>query len=137
MFYPLTWTAFLSSQYRRLELIRSPLQSITSITITHGTGTTDTLTTDQYTLDTDTDPATLMLNGYTLLQQDRLCVNYVAGYGNNDSYVPAPLKQAILIIVGNLYAHRGDEDYSMSNVWKQLCNPYKITFFGAIETDGR
>lgn len=38
-------------------------------------------------------------------REDAVSVTYVAGYGNADA-VPAPIKAAILLIVGHLYENR-------------------------------
>jgi len=38
-----------------------------------------------------------------------MVVEYVTGFGSSPSDVPAPIRQAVLIILANLYERRGDE----------------------------
>lgn len=49
------------------------------------------------------------------------------GYGALASQVPMAIKQAILEYVAGMYDHRGDTDYSVPLMAKQLLDPYRTT----------
>jgi len=42
--------------------------------------------------------------------QNGVSIEYIAGYGDNASDVPSALRRAIILIVGHMYANRGDCD---------------------------
>jgi hypothetical protein len=132
------WFPLVGYQGRRIELPRSPVQSVTSITITHPDGTIETADPSQFVVDNATDPAAVLLNGFSLNPTDRMAVSYVAGYGNSPDTVPASLRQAVLLITAHLYTHRGDDDLSeLPTAAKRLCDPHRVSFFGGVTADGR
>lgn len=93
-----------------------PLQSVSSITYIDLAGATQTVSAADYhviaptgaagwieLVDTKTWPAAVAD------RPDAVRVDFVAGYGAA-SAVPVPIKQAALLMVGELYANRGDVD---------------------------
>lgn len=89
-----------------------PLQSIVSITYTDEDGNDHTLSTDVYAVDTYSEPGRVVLKpGQTWPTADlwpagAIRIQFVAGYGDNASDIPQPIRQAILLLVGHLYENR-------------------------------
>lgn len=94
-----------------LELPRPPLVSVTSISYTLEAGTTSTLSTSVYGVDTDSEPGRLYLKPGQSWPSDSLYpvagvrIRYVAGYGNPGD-VPRTYRQALLLLVGHWYENR-------------------------------
>lgn len=76
-------------------------------------GAAGTVSAGDYVVDTDEEPGRVVLkSGETwpavvLREAAGVRVRFTAGYGNA-SAVPAPIKQAILLLVGSLYENRED-----------------------------
>ena len=90
-----------------LQLPRGPVQSVTHIKYDDIAGVEQTLSTDYYTLDNVGHPAWIVLNnGYdwpeVLDGINTVRVTYVAGY----TTVPAPVKLAMLLLIGLWYDNR-------------------------------
>ncbi|MEM8668730.1 MAG: head-tail connector protein [Planctomycetota bacterium] len=91
----------------------APLQSITSIIYRDIAGTETTMPAEDYVVDSRSEPGRVMpSDGVTWPSvKDRVVgstvlVTFVAGYGPNESDVPAPIRQAILLLLGHYYYHR-------------------------------
>lgn len=98
--------------FEALELPRPPLQSVTHVKYTDGDGVVQTLDPLEYTVDTKSEPGRL-IPAYgkvwpsTRTVPNAVEVQYKAGFGGAGS-VPEHWKQAILLILGQLYENRGD-----------------------------
>ena len=104
-----------------IELPRSPLSSVTSITYTNAGGTAGQTFTD-ITADTYHTPGRVVLNydeSWPDYREDynAVVIRFVAGYGATSSSVPAAVRQAILLMVGHWFEHR--EEASEMNL-KQM-----------------
>ena len=90
-----------------IELPRPPLQSVTEITYVDSDGATQTLSTDNYTVDSLSEPGRIMFEDMPNIKStiNALTVEYVAGY-SDASEVPAGIKQAILILVEHWFDFR-------------------------------
>lgn len=94
-----------------ISLPRPPLQSVTSVVYTDEDGTEQTLSTDDYSVDTHSEPGRVALKAGKSWPSDSLQsgspirVRYVAGYGTVN-LVPQRYKQAILLLVGHWYENR-------------------------------
>ena len=105
-----TWDMFLDEwpDEKYIEVRYPPLQSVTSVTYTDSGGTVNTLSTEKYEVDTDSEPGRVTLKygkswpSDTLWPNNPIKVRYVAGYGSSGSDVP----QAILTAIKMLVAHR-------------------------------
>jgi uncharacterized phiE125 gp8 family phage protein len=88
-----------------------PLQSITSITYVDEDGTTTTLDTSTYVVDTYREPGLVLLASgaswpaVTLAESSAIRVRFVAGWDDVDE-IPQRYKQAALLLIGHLYEHR-------------------------------
>jgi uncharacterized phiE125 gp8 family phage protein len=110
-----TATAF-PFQTDPIELSRSPLQSVTSVTygnVDDGTYPANMTTVDPtgYRLSKGkVVPTITPLDAWpTLAPGDTVEITFVAGFGPARSDVPAPFKQAALLLVGNWYENREQE----------------------------
>lgn len=122
-----------------LHLPLPPLQSVTSIQYYDASNVLQTYNASNYNVFTDAETGYLKLlagSSWPAMYQrdDAMIVTFVAGYGASGSAVPTPIRQALLLAIGRLYANRGDEgapltDLSMAE--KSLLNPYRLTQFDA------
>ena len=90
-----------------IVLPRSPIKSVTSVVYVDTAGANQTWSSANYIADTTSDPGGVYL-AYgaswpdTRSQRHAVTITYVAGY----TIVPQRLKQAMLLIIGELYARR-------------------------------
>lgn len=102
--------------YGIIQLERTPLDSISSITYYDTNGTQQTLSTDVYeSVSNDTCAFVVLKPGQTWpsVQSDKyeaVTVAYTAGYGAATTDVPATARNGILRLVADMYHNRGDED---------------------------
>lgn len=95
-----------------IDLPYPPLVSVTSVTFRDTATTTDTLSSStEYEVVTDATPGQVQLRyGQTwpqaLDQPQSVTIVYVAGYGANESLIPAPIRHALKLLVGHLYENR-------------------------------
>lgn len=115
---------------RPVELPRSPVSHVVSVS-TGQWGDADTvLDASQYFADTSTEPARLrLLHGTAPFESDHVAVNFVAGYGA-PAAVPAPIKLAILMLTAFYYENRGDAGGEMPDAARALLWPYRLYSFG-------
>lgn len=95
-----------------LELRPYPLQSVDEISYTDEAGTEATFASSNYLVDTVSEPGRLRLRSsaswpsVTLQELNGLVVEFTAGFGDDGSAVPAPLRQALLLLVAHWYENR-------------------------------
>jgi len=99
----------------RLYMPWGPLSSVTSITYTDAAGSSQTVATSVYGVNTTTQPGFIHLkyNQFwpTSLRQDValpdvVVITYVAGYGATGADVPATMRQAIKLLALHLFENR-------------------------------
>ncbi len=96
-----------------IELPISPVQSVTAANFTYvdATGATTQVPTSVYELDIISDPARIYL-AYdqdwpeNRIQRNAISIEFVAGYGVKPTQVPAPIRQAIRMMVVHHYETR-------------------------------
>lgn len=132
-----TWALYLDSFPDQIELPNSPVQSVTSIKYIDVDGVEQTLSTLQYDVHTQNEPA-LIVPAYGKTwpsirsQLNAITVEFVAGWQIQQS-VPGPIKSALLLIIGHLYENR--ENASPLNMHQlpyganALLFPYRIIRF--------
>lgn len=119
-----------------IRLPRPPLSSVSSVSYVDVDGATQTFT--DYTVD-DYDPARLVpAYGYswpsTRDVNKAVSVTYVAGYGAAGSSVPAPIRQAMLILIAHAFEYRepvivGQTIAEVPMSVDMLLNPYRLRSF--------
>ncbi len=127
-----SWTLWLDCWPRdcAVDIPLPPLQSVTSVTVYAPDGTTITLDAALYQIDAASAPARLALKPgaslpANLRTMNAVAIAFTAGYGDTGD-VPAPVCEAILEIVANLYAHRGDTPAEQPLEALALLAPYRI-----------
>jgi uncharacterized phiE125 gp8 family phage protein len=94
-----------------IKLPYAPLVSVVSVGYTDCDGTTYSMSTDDYTVDTKSEPGRIVLEytgswpSVTLHPVNPIDIEYVSGYGTSTN-VPKIIKQAMLLIAGDLYKNR-------------------------------
>lgn len=94
-----------------IALRRGPVASVTSVKYIDATGTLQTLASSEYSVDADALPPTIV-PAYgktwptTRDQGAAVTVDYVTGYGAAGGAAPAPVRAAILLMLGDLYQNR-------------------------------
>ena len=108
-----TWELVLDD-WPRLPLVfpKPPLQSVTSIKYTDIDGAESIFSSAAYQVDADSWPGRLVLKigqswpTVTLREIGGVVIRFVAGYGGAIEDVPAPIRQAMQLIISDLYENR-------------------------------
>lgn len=114
-----------------IELLRPPVTEVTSVTYIDAAGTTQTLDPSTYVVDTASEPARLVPVAAWPSAASRpgaVTVTYKAGYANAAA-VPMPLKQWMLLAVGDLYELRqrsSDKPALPQHFADSLLGPYRL-----------
>jgi uncharacterized phiE125 gp8 family phage protein len=150
----LTWTLTPEDPLRpadsrlwgNLTLPRSPVSAINSVIATDTYGNVTTIaaaalpiaswaTLLGYMADLAHSPAKLVIGGNTVLVDGRslrgtalqhLQIEFVAGYGADPSFLDPPVANAVLMMVGYLYEHRGDDVAGLPMAVEWLLDPYRV-----------
>lgn len=108
------WDLFLAEwpEDDEFEIPLPPLQSVTSVTYKDTDGNSSTFSSDDYIVDTDSEPGRVVLAygeswpSTSLYPSNPITVRFTAGYGDAATDVPEAIRQAILLLVGHLYENR-------------------------------
>jgi len=99
-----------------IEIPRPPLVSITHVKYYGTGGTATTMTAGNYYAATNSEPGMLCLAygevwpSATLRPNEGVEIQFLAGYGSVASTVPVEVRQAMKLIIGDMYEHREDSD---------------------------
>jgi uncharacterized phiE125 gp8 family phage protein len=122
-------------EFSEISFLRFPAQTITSIKYDADDDTEKTVSTSIYTLNTYTEPQIILRNvgeewPIDLADKNnRIRVRYTAGFGSAPSSVPANIRAAILIILGELYENREDRVSALPKASHRLLEPWRICRF--------
>ncbi|MBX9592496.1 MAG: head-tail connector protein [Hyphomonadaceae bacterium] len=107
------WAYFLDAwaRGRALELPLRPVRSITAVRLYDENAVATTLAPASYVLDGAGTPARLVRQGARLWPKPGRTANgievaFTAGYGDAAADVPAPIRQALLLLIAHWYEHR-------------------------------
>ena len=118
--------------------LSAPLQSVTSVKYLDENGVEQTLASNQYVVDTYSEPAAIYpAYGVTFPnlydQENNVKIRYVVGFtsgGSPDTNpLPEPLKFAMMLIIGDLYANReagGEKAYQINPTVMNLLQFYRL-----------
>lgn len=106
-----TWQLTLDAFPTVIRPPRPRLQSASSLQYVDTNGTTQTLATSEYRVDTQQEPGRITEAFGQFWPSTRdvtgaVTLTYVAGYGDAPSDVPQPIKQAMLLLIGSWYEQR-------------------------------
>lgn len=113
------------------------LQTVTSITYTDSNGVTQTLATDQYLVDSNSEPGRItpaygLVWPSTRWQTNAVKVRFVAGYADAAA-VPQSIKSWMLLAIGSMFENRESElTGSISKQLEFVCgllDPYRVVQF--------
>ncbi len=111
-----TWDLYLDAfPMNEICLPLRPLQEIVSIKYDDTNGTEQTVSSTDYIVDIASYRGRVVLAPGKSWPAARDAINSVrvrfkAGYGNTPEAVPAIYRQAMLLLIGHLYEHRGDAE---------------------------
>lgn len=115
---------------RPLEIPRSPLISVQSVTLGGIETEERVLDASEYSVDLHTEPGRLLQRTKSPTAFQRMVVRFTAGYGTDPISVPSPIRNAILLMAAWLYEHRGDAEGDMPKAAQMLLAPYRLVTFG-------
>jgi uncharacterized phiE125 gp8 family phage protein len=127
-----TWDLYLDRfpcGLRPIELPRCPVTAVSSITYTDSDGATQTWSSANYTYDLYSEPARITLAYQATWPTARLITNsirvrFTAGYASA-ALVPAPIKQAMLLMIEAMYKQRDDGEAS-NQASRNLLDQYRL-----------
>lgn len=105
------WRLTMDSFPDAFELMQPPIIAVQSVQFVDEAGVLQTLDPADYTLDSVSEPGYLVPAfgkewPAVRNQPNAVTVNYTAGYGTEAASVPAPLKQWMLLAIGDMYSYR-------------------------------
>jgi uncharacterized phiE125 gp8 family phage protein len=112
-----------------VEIPLPPLQTVTAVTVYAPDGTATVIDPSTYTVDAASQPARIAFSciaPIALRAINGVAIAFDAGYGATADTVPAPVREAILEIVAELYANRGDGPAEISTISQALLAPYRM-----------
>jgi uncharacterized phiE125 gp8 family phage protein len=141
-----TWRTLMSTVFEyfdadfhgEIDIDTYPVSTIDSIKYYNTSNVLTTISATEYEYNLNVSPATIRpKSGYywpsPAIRYDAVIVRFTAGYASA-ALVPAAIKQAILMIIGHLYANRedvvtGTQVNTMPQSSKYLLNPYRVNRF--------
>ena len=127
------WDFILDEAPAEIVIPLPPLQVVNGITVIAEDGTETTVDEDIYVVDAGgSQPGRVRLKPGCSWPDHRgfasFVVNFDAGYGDAAADVPAPIRQAMLVIVAHMFENRGDAKAAeeMPALAAVLLQPYRI-----------
>lgn len=102
---------YITPRYGILEIPKGQLQSVTYVKYVDTTEQQVTMNTNDYQVDTNTDPGRIYFKNIPAITTNMLSpinIRFVCGYGNAGSNIPEDIKHAMLVQIAYLYEHRED-----------------------------
>lgn len=109
-----------SNPMQEFYLMRYPVQSVTSITYLDGDGNSQTLSADNYVVDTTGNLCRIALKSNQTFptirdQINSVTITYIAGWDDTAS-IPETIKTAMKLLISHFYERRADSASSYSTV---------------------
>ena len=132
-----TWRVYLDSWPRKriVTIPVAPLIAVETVTVYGGDGEPATVDADDYEVDAVSVPGRLILAAGTPGAAGRSAngieIDVTCGYGASSIDVPAPLRQAVMMLVAHWYEHRGAVGHDLAGEipplgFDALIAPYRI-----------
>lgn len=131
------WSYFVDAWPRSREVVLplKPVQAVTSVRVWSQDGTSQTLSADSYTLDGEGTPPRLVLSRSAAppapgRNASGIEIAFSAGYGDTGADVPAPIRQALLLLVTHWFENRephraSASDTEIPHMVSALLAPYR------------
>ncbi len=112
-----------------------PLQAISDVKVYDTSGTPSQVSTGNYVADVTGNPGRLVATGLGLpipgQKANGIEIAFTAGYGDAQTDVPAPIRQALLMLVAHWYEHRdpveiGTPGVAIPAAVSRLLKPYRL-----------
>jgi uncharacterized phiE125 gp8 family phage protein len=119
---------------REIDLPMAPLRSVGGVRVKDALGNATTVSEQSYLVDLASRPPRLVWNNSTPplpgLVAKGIEIDLTAGFGDDASSVPAPLKHAILMLTAHWYEHRdpreiGNDRARIPDAVSDLINPFR------------
>ena len=109
-----TWREWYSPNPTQIVVSLGPVQSVSAIKYYDADNTLQTDTLSNYlVLGTSSRTTIKPKSGFTwpttFARDDAIAIEYVIGYGNSDTDIPATIRQALLMLVAHYYENRENE----------------------------
>lgn len=116
-----------------VELPLGPVQAVTAVRVLDGAGVAQTVPPESYVADVAGNPARVVARGgWPAPGQpaNGVEIDFRAGFGATADDVPAPVRQALLLLVAHWYEHRdpievGSKDAAIPPAVSNLLQPYR------------
>jgi uncharacterized phiE125 gp8 family phage protein len=113
-----------------VEIPLPPSQAVTSLTTYASDDTATVLDASLYQVDLASAPARVTLKSPASAANTRtlnaVAIAFTAGYGDDASDVPQAIRTAILEILADLYANRGDVNSNPPSTAQAMLAPYRV-----------
>lgn len=117
-----------------IEIPLRPVQSVSAVRVFAASGMVTTLAPQDYLVDTASTPPRLVRTGVWPEPGKAargIEIDFVAGYGPAAANVPAPIRQALLLLVAHWYEHRdpieiGSAEAALPAALSELLMPYRL-----------
>lgn len=131
------WSYFVDAWPRSREIVLplKPVQTVTTVRVWAQDGTSQTLAAETYTLDGEGMPPRLVLSRSAALpapgrSASGIEIAFSAGFGDAGIDVPAPIRQALLLLVAHWFENRepnriGAADTEIPHMISTLLAPYR------------
>ena len=131
------WSYFVDAWPRNREIVLplKPVQAVANVRVWAQDGTSQTVSTDAYTLDGEGTPPRLVLSRSAAppapgRSASGIEIAFDAGYGDAGADVPAPIRQALLLLVAHWFENRephriGATDTEIPHMVSTLLAPYR------------
>lgn len=114
-----------------VRLEPQPVRSVDAVTLRAADGTATVLSADDYVVDLASSRLRISAGGLRPFGGHQVEIDITAGYGTEATDVPAPLRQAILMLVAHWYQHReaalADPPEAVALGVAGLTRPYRLT----------
>jgi uncharacterized phiE125 gp8 family phage protein len=124
-----SWILWRDAWAEQFEIPLPPLQAVTAVTAYAPDGSETTIDPTTCTVDAASQPARIVFGcipPVALRAINAVSIAFTAGYGDAADDVPAPVREAILEIIAELYTHRGDGPAELSLSAQALLAPYRV-----------
>ncbi len=114
-----------------VRLPRPPLMQVDAVRVLDAAGTATPVPAGDYAVETRAEPGFLYPSGAATLPapgrtRGGIEIDFTAGYGSDWNDVPAPIRQALLVMIADLYETRGAAPPAIVGAVRSLLDPYRM-----------